>query len=72
MASRRRQSTNVRTVIKNYGLMWRRDAVHWGRGSNRGTLNGRRSGKIIDFRGQIGVWNYGDSASIDTPTASLV
>jgi hypothetical protein len=56
MAGRRRKRTKIRTVIKNYGLMWRRDAVHWGRGSNRGTLSGRRSGKIIDFRGQIGVY----------------
>jgi hypothetical protein len=56
MAQRRRKSASIRTVIKNYGLMWRRDAVHWGRGSNRGTLNGRRSGKIVDFRGQIGVY----------------
>jgi len=43
-------------VIKNYGLMWRRDSVFWGRGSNRGLLQGRRSGKIIDFREQVGVY----------------
>jgi hypothetical protein len=36
--------------------MWRRDSVFWGRGANRGVLHGRRSGKIIDFRGQIGVY----------------
>ena len=42
--------------IKNYEIMWRRDSVFWGRGSNRGVLEGRRSGEIIDFREQIGVY----------------
>lgn len=36
--------------------MWRRDFVFWGAGSNRGALLGRRSGKKIDFREQIGVY----------------
>jgi len=42
--------------MKNYGLMWRRDSVFWGAGSNKGLLEGRRSGRIINFRDQIGVY----------------
>jgi hypothetical protein len=45
-----------KTVIKNYGLMWSRDAVLWGHGGRKGTLEGRRKGQIIDFREQIGVY----------------
>lgn len=52
----RRRGKNIRTVIKNYGLMWRRDSVFWGKGNQKGMLQGRRSGKVIDFRGQIGVY----------------
>lgn len=47
---------NIRTVIKNYGLMWRRDGVLWGRGGQRGSLDGRRSHRIVDFRDQVGVY----------------
>jgi hypothetical protein len=36
--------------------MWRRDSVFWGAGRNKGVLEGRRSGEIIDFREQIGVY----------------
>jgi hypothetical protein len=54
--ARRRKAKSIKTLIKNYGIMWRRDSVFWGRGSNRGVLEGRRSGKIIDFREQIGVY----------------
>ena len=54
--ARRRRPKSIKTLIKNYGIMWRRDSVFWGRGSNRGLLEGRRSGKIIDFREQIGVY----------------
>lgn len=36
--------------------MWRRDSVFWGKGNRRGMLQGRRSGKVIDFRDQIGVY----------------
>lgn len=53
MGKRRRKK---KTVIKNYALMWNRDAVCWGRGRRKGTLKGRRKGKIIDFREQIGVY----------------
>jgi hypothetical protein len=52
----RRKAKSIKTLIKNYGIMWRRDSVFWGRGRNRGVLEGRRSGKIIDFREQIGVY----------------
>jgi hypothetical protein len=45
-----------KTVIKNYGLMWNRDAVFWGYGGRKGTLEGQRKGQTIDFREQIGVY----------------
>jgi hypothetical protein len=54
--ARRGKAKSVKTLIKNYGLMWRRDSVFWGRGRSRGVLNGRRSGRLIDFRDQIGVY----------------
>jgi hypothetical protein len=60
--AKNRKAASIRTVIKNYGLMWRRDGVFWGRGSNRGILEGRRSGKIVDFREQIGVYVLYDEA----------
>jgi len=49
----RRKSQNIKSVLKNYGLIWRRDSVHW---TQRGALQGRRSRRIIDFREQIGVY----------------
>jgi hypothetical protein len=60
--AKRRKAKSIKTLIKNYGLMWRRDSVFWGKGSNRGLLTGRRSGKIIDFRHQIGVYVLYDEA----------
>lgn len=36
--------------------MWRRDHIFWGRGSNPGCLEGRRSNRKVDFREQIGVY----------------
>jgi hypothetical protein len=60
--ARRRRRQSVRSLIKNYGLMWRRDAIFWGRGGFRGQLIGRRSGKIIDFHQQIGVYVLYDEA----------
>jgi len=53
VAKRRKKK---KTVIKNYGLMWSRDAVFWGHGGRKGTLEGQRKGQIIDFREQIGVY----------------
>lgn len=57
-------ATPVKSLIKNYGLMWRRDSVFWGRGRDRGKLNGRRSGKEIDFRDQIGVYVLYDESRL--------
>lgn len=54
--AKRQKAKSIRTLIKNYGLMWRRDSVFWGYGGYKGVLNGRRSGKVIDFRDQIGVY----------------
>jgi hypothetical protein len=56
VVARRRKARSIKTLIKNYGLMWRRDSVFWGRGRSRGVLEGRRSGRVIDFRDQIGVY----------------
>lgn len=50
------------SIIKNYGLRWVRNKVEWGsRGKGKeGKLNGRKasekSGSIIDFREQIGIY----------------
>ena len=52
----RRRAKRIENVIKNYGLMWRRDHIFWGRGINRGSLEGRKSARTIDFREQIGVY----------------
>ena len=54
--ARRKRKQSIKSLIKNYGVMWRRDFVFWGAGGNRGALLGRRSGKKIDFREQIGVY----------------
>ncbi len=53
-------------LIHNYGLHWRKDCIHWGRGSNPGHLMGRRVGAKTavpaDFREQQGVYClYDDS-----------
>lgn len=53
---KRRRAQSIKTVIKNYGLMWRRDRVFWGKGRKAGTLLGRLSRREIDFRDQIGVY----------------
>jgi len=58
----RRRKRRKKSVIKNYGLMWSRDAVFWCRGSKRGVLEGQRSRKVIDFRDQIGVYVLYDEA----------
>jgi hypothetical protein len=47
-------------LIQNYGLFWRKEFVHWGRGSNPGHLKGlqvgSKTGKPVDFRDQQGVY----------------
>jgi hypothetical protein len=52
----------IEAVIKNYGIMWRRDHIFWGRGSNKGCLEGRGSSRVVDFREQIGVYVLYDEA----------
>jgi hypothetical protein len=54
--AKRRKKRSVKSLIKNYGLMWRRNSVFWGHGGKRGSLIGRRSRQQIDFRDQIGVY----------------
>lgn len=61
MAGRRRKKSKSKKIarqslIKNYGLLWRRDKVFWGKGSNKGNLIGRRSNREIPFRDQIGIY----------------
>jgi hypothetical protein len=51
-----KRATKIESVIKNYGIMWRRDHIFWGYGNNRGCLEGRRSARKVDFREQIGVY----------------
>lgn len=47
-------------IIRNYGLFWRRNKVHWGTGGNLGHLQGVLASNItsdpINFRHQIGVY----------------
>lgn len=50
------KTKKIEAVIRNYGLMWRRDQVFWGSGPNKGFLKGRHGGREIDFREQIGVY----------------
>lgn len=50
------KTQNITSVIKNYGLIWRREAVFWGGARKKGKLEGRRSRRRIDFREQIGVY----------------
>ena len=57
-----KRATKIEAVIKNYGIMWRRDYIFWGRGSNRGELLGKRSAREVDFREQIGVYVLYDEA----------
>tara|TARA_R110002020_G_scaffold439082_1_gene649556 strand:+ start:159 stop:530 length:372 start_codon:yes stop_codon:yes gene_type:complete len=51
-------------MIKNYGLFWRRDSVHWNYGGGRadepGHLKGvqyvERQALVVDFREQAGIY----------------
>ena len=47
-------------LVKNYGLFWRRDWIHWGKGKNPGHLKGvwskAKTSDTIDFRYQQGVY----------------
>jgi hypothetical protein len=62
--AKRASSIKIKSLVKNYGLMWRRDSVFWGRGRDKGVLNGRLSGKTIDFRDQIGVYVLYDESRL--------
>ena len=45
-----KRPTKIEAVIKNYGIMWRRDHILWGRGRSKGALEGRSSARKVDFR----------------------
>ena len=56
-------------LIRNYGLFWLRDRVHWGARRNQGHLKGmlstKRTSKVVDFRYQQGVYAlYDDGFSL--------
>lgn len=48
------------TIIKTYGLFWRRDHVNWNKTDDKGELLGfsrnRKSTERINFNGQIGLY----------------
>lgn len=50
----------MNTLIQAYGLFWKAESVHWGRGKKAGALLGVRSGgrrgSPIDFRDQVGIY----------------
>lgn len=56
------QDTNK--LIKNYGLFWKREGVHWNAGGKRGSISGHLKGEtninrrvtIVDFRSQVGIY----------------
>ncbi|MGO8866963.1 MAG: GIY-YIG nuclease family protein [Alphaproteobacteria bacterium] len=60
--AKRKRAQNIRTVIKNYGLMWRRDSVFWSTRNANGILNGQKSFRKINFCDQIGVYVLYDEA----------
>lgn len=48
-------------MIRNYGLYWDRNLVHWGKSNNSGTLLGQKKGSKqekdkVDFRDQRGIY----------------
>jgi hypothetical protein len=46
-------------VIRNYGFMWERGEVEWGKRGQRGTLLGIKrtfQKQVIDFRRQLGIY----------------
>lgn len=57
-------------IIKNYGMFWERDQVHWGSNGNRGSLLGYRRWVrnqpeyLRDFRNQAGVYILYEGANI--------
>ncbi len=54
-----RRSKTTKLLIKNYGLLWERRFIEWGRGKKKGHLKGRQKRskyKVVDFREQIGIY----------------
>lgn len=53
-------------LIRNYGHLWERRFIHWGRGSIKGHLLGYRSpsDKGADFRDQIGIYILFDKSYV--------
>lgn len=53
-------------LIRNFGHLWERRYVHWGRGSNKGHLHGYRTPTDAgaDFREQIGIYILFDKAYV--------
>lgn len=53
-------------LIRNYGLFWDKDLVHWGHPKDTGTLLGILEGDVkskpVDFREQTGIYALYDSA----------
>jgi hypothetical protein len=52
-------------LIKNYGLFWDREKVHWGKQNNSGSLKGfhnREKKREIEFRDQQGIYALYDAA----------
>src|SRR5882757_3090737 len=56
------RAAHVDAVIKNYGIMWRRDHIFWGGSRQKGSLPGRRSSRVVEFHDQIGVYVLYDEA----------
>jgi hypothetical protein len=54
--TKRKSSESLKCVIKNYGLLWRKDYVLWGKQKDKGTLRGKAKGKSANFRTQIAVY----------------
>ncbi len=46
------------TIFKNFGFLWDRELVNWGKGGKKGSLIGvgQKKTDIVDFRKQIGVY----------------
>lgn len=47
------------TIFKNFGFLWDRELVNWGKGGKKGDLIGvsqKKQAEKVDFRKQIGVY----------------
>jgi hypothetical protein len=58
----RRRQKRPKHILKNYGILWDRERVFWGRGRARGQLLGGTAKRPVDFRDQIGVYVLYDDA----------